>query len=222
MNNYLRILWKKMAVASIGLFFAAFGIYLTIQANIGVAPWDTFTIGLSKTMGIQYGNASIMISLLLVAIDIAMREQIGIGMFLDAILVGKFIDLFQWLCLVPQQTKFPFSLLTMVAGMVIIGCSQASYMKAGLGCGPRDTLLVGLKRKCKKIPIGMVSVMIYATVTFFGWLLGGPIGVGTLLCAFLQGPIMQADFSLMHFDATAIRHQNILESWKALSKDVKY
>ena len=216
MNQTGKDILKHAVLAAAGLFLFAFGVYLTIQANIGVAPWDAFNLGLSATFGVTYGTASIIVSLLIVAIDLMLREQIGIGMLLDAILVGKFVDLLNWLDLVPLQEKLPFSILVMTVGMFIMGFSQYLYMKAALGCGPRDTLLVGLKRRTAKIPIGIISVCLLAAVTLVGWLLGGPIGIGTLICAFLEGPIMQLDFRIVKFDPTGIAHQDIITSLRIL------
>lgn len=216
MNRTRKSVLLNTSLAAAGLFFFAFGVYLTIQADIGVAPWDVFNLGLSNTFGITYGNASIAVSLIIVVIDVLIREKIGIGMLLDAILVGKFVDLFNFFDLVPKQGRLLMSLLVMCAGMIIMGFSQVMYMKAALGCGPRDSLLVGLKRRTDKIPIGIISVAIMATVTLAGWLLGGPVGTGTLICAALEGPIMQLDFRIAGFDATAVRHQNIIQSMKIL------
>lgn len=216
MNKTAKDILENTFTASFGLFLFAFGVYLTIQANIGVAPWDAFSLGLSSTFGILYGTASISISLIIVAIDIALKEKIGIGMLLDAILVGKFVDLFNWLNLVPAQENKFFGLLIMVVGLFVMGYSQYYYMKAALGCGPRDSLLVGLKRRSEKLPIGVISVMMLAAVTFIGWLLGGPIGLGTLICAFVQGPVMQLVFKLVRFDPTTVTHQNLLESVRVI------
>ncbi|MCQ2461799.1 MAG: hypothetical protein MJ177_00150 [Clostridia bacterium] len=205
---------KNSLLAAFGLFLFAFGVYLTIQADIGVAPWDAFNLGLSSTFGIKYGTASIIVSFVIVVIDVLLKEQIGIGMFLDAVLVGKSVDFFSWTGLVSKQEKLVFSLPVMAAGIIIMGFSQFLYMKASLGCGPRDTLLVGLKRRAKKIPIGLISVCILAIVTLAGYLLGGSIGIGTVICALLTGPVMQLDFKIVKFDPTVLKHQNIIESFK--------
>jgi uncharacterized membrane protein YczE len=69
-----------------------------------------------------------------------------------------------------------------------------------------------------KIPIGLISVVILAVVTFAGWRLGGPIGIGTLICAFLTGPIMQLDFRLVRFEPTDVHHQNLMESFRVTTK----
>ena len=219
-NTTIRSILCNMILAAFGLVLFGFGIYLTIQANIGVAPWDAFNLGLSKTFGIKYGTASIAVSLLILCMDIALKEKIGIGMFLDAFIVGKSVDLFNVLQIVPLQSSLPLSLLILLAGLVIMGFSQYLYMKAALGCGPRDTLLVGLSRKITKIPIGIISLCILATVTLIGWLLGGSIGVGTLISAGLEGLIMQWEFKLLRFVPTDVQHQNIIQSAKVVSRRI--
>jgi uncharacterized membrane protein YczE len=85
-------------------------------------------------------------------------------------------------------------------------------MVASLGCGPRDTLMVGLAKRVKRVPIGVVSIAILSTATLIGGLLGGPVGIGTVLCAFGAGPVMQFAFHTVRFDATGIRHQRLRDS----------
>ena len=74
--------------------------------------------------------------------------------------------------------------------------------------------MVGLAKRMKRVPIGVVSIALLSTATLIGWLLGGPVGVGTLICAFGAGPIMQLAFTTVRFDATGIRHQRLKESMK--------
>ena len=204
-------------IAAVALFINGFGIYLTVQANIGAAPWDVLSLGLSKSLNILYGTASIAISVTILIIDILLKEPIGLAMFIDAIVVGKSVDFFNYTNLVPKGNNMAAGILMLFAGLVIIGYTQFLYMKAALGCGPRDTLLVGLKKRLKRIPIGVVSIALLSTATLIGYLLGGPVGIGTLLCAFCQGPIMQMAFKSLSFDATVIKHQSIPESIKVLS-----
>lgn len=208
-----RILFSAL-IAAVSLFVNGLGVYLTIHADIGAAPWDVLNLGLSKTLHIIYGSASIAVSLTILIIDILLKENIGIAMFIDAVTVGKAVDFFEWLDIVPVPKTLVGSIVMILIGLVIIGYTQMLYMKAALGCGPRDTLLVGLTRRVPKIPIGAVSIALLSTATLVGWLLGGPVGIGTILCAFASGPIMQAAFMSVKFDATGIRHQKIHESVK--------
>jgi uncharacterized membrane protein YczE len=203
-------------IAAISLFFNGLGIYLIIKAGIGVAPWDVFNLGLSKTFGILYGTASITVAVIILIIDILMKEPIGLAMLIDSVVVGKAVDFFNYINLVHESDNLIISIIMLFGGLVIMGYTQLFYMKASLGCGPRDTLLVGLKKRISKVPIGIVSMGLLCTVTFVGFLLGGPIGIGTVLCAVFQGPIMQAAFKSFSFDATRIEHQSIPDSIRVL------
>lgn len=211
-NASPRAILLNMLIAAAALFVNGFGIYLAIQANIGVGPWDVLSIGVSKTLGILYGTASVAISFAILAVDVLLREPIGLAMFIDAVVVGKTVDFFNRLDLVQPCISLRAGIPMMLLGLVILAYTQFFYMSAALGCGPRDTLLVGLAKRFKRVPIGAVSIALLSVVTLAGWLLGGPVGVGTLIFAFCMGPIMQFAFRTVRFDATTIRHQHLLES----------
>jgi len=207
----------NMLMAAVSLFVNGFGIYLTIQANIGAAPWDVLNLGVSKTFGILYGNASVLISLSILLIDILMGEPIGIAMFIDAVVVGKSVDFFNWIHAVPPCRSLLGGIPMMLLGLVILAYTQFGYMAASLGCGPRDTLLVGLAKRLKRLPIGLTSIALLSAATLIGWLLGGPVGIGTLICAFCSGPIMQLAFTSVRFDATRVRHQRLRDSLRVFA-----
>lgn len=215
-NRTAGAIFLNMLIAAVSLFVNGFGIYLTIQANIGAAPWDVLSLGLSKTLGILYGSASIAVSLTILLIDVLLREPIGIAMFIDAVVVGKSVDFFNWLHPVAPCQSLRSAIPVMIVGLFIIAYTQYTYMVASLGCGPRDTLLVGLARRAPRVPIGAMSIALLSTATLLGWLLGGPVGLGTLICAFGAGPIMQFAFRTVDFDATGIRHQNLRDSLRVL------
>ena len=202
----------NILLAAVSLFVNGFGIYLTIQANLGAAPWDVLNLGFSKALGILYGTASVTVSLTILGIDVLLKEPIGIAMFIDAVVVGKSVDFFNWLGVVPPCASPLTGIPVMLVGLVILAYTQYTYMLAALGCGPRDTLLVGLAKRLRRVPIGAVSIGLLGSATLIGWLLGGPVGVGTLICAFASGPIMQFAFRTVRFDATAVRHQRLRES----------
>ena len=203
----------NMLIAAISLFVNGFGIYLTIRANIGAAPWDVLNLGLSQSLGIKYGTASIAVSVSILIIDILLREPIGIAMFIDAFVVGNAVDFFNWLDPVPLCGSPLTGIPVMTAGLIILAYTQFTYMSASLGCGPRDTLLVGLAKRLKKVPIGVVSILLLGSATLAGWLLGGPVGIGTLICAFGAGPVMQFAFRTVRFDATKIKHQRLRDTF---------
>lgn len=211
-------LLKKSLLATIGLMCFGAGDYLTIQANIGVAPWDTLNLGLSETFGILYGTASIGVSLTLIVIDLLLKEHIGIGTILDAIVVGKTVDLLNWLDLVPKQENIWISIPMMFIGFFIMGLSQVIYMKAGLACGPRDSFMIAIGKRLNRIPIGAVNIMILIVVLAAGWQLGGPIGIGTVLAAFGIGIMMQLAFNITKFEPKSVVHENILQSFARIKQ----
>ena len=172
-NRSVRSILLNMLLAAVSLFFNGFGVYLTIQANIGAGPWDVLNLGIAKTFGILYGSASIAVSLTILVIDILLKEPIGIAMFIDAVVVGKAVDFFNYIDAVPARTSLWAGVPVMLMGLVIMAYTQYTYMIASLGCGPRDTLLVGLAKRVKRIPIGAVSIALLSTATLIGWLLGG-------------------------------------------------
>ena len=137
-------------------------------------------------------------------------------MIIDAFVVGKAVDLFNKINLVPKATSYATGIPMMIIGLIIMAYTCYAYMSASLGCGPRDTLLVGLTKRAKKLPIGAVLVILLSTATLVGWLLGGPVGIGTIICAFGTGPIVQIAFHTVKFDATRIKHQRILDSLKVI------
>lgn len=215
-TEIIKNLLLKALIAALGLFSFGFGLYLTIQANIGVGPWDVFTIGLAQTVGVSYGTASIGIGLVLLVVDLLLKEPIGFGMLLDAFIVGKTVDLFNWLELIPPMSSLWAGLALMLPGLVIMGFSQYLYMIAAIGCGPKDTLLIALKKRLSKVPIGLISVAELAVVTVAGWYLGGPLGVGTLVCAFCTGPIMQFAFRVVRFRPESVHHEDIPATLRTL------
>ena len=217
-NQSLGSILANSLLAAFGLFGFGVGVYLTIQANIGVAPWDTFYLGINRVTGIQYGTISIIVSFFVICLDLLLKERIGIGMLLDAVIVGKTVDLMNWLDLVPAQQNIVIGVILMLVGLFIMGFSQFLYMKAALCCGPRDTLLVAMNKRFKNVSAGTVWTCILITVFIMGWLLGGPVGVGTIIAVCLQGPLMQLAFNMMKFKPTEVNHQDLIQSMKVIFK----
>lgn len=207
--------------AALGLAFFGVGIYFTIQANIGVAPWDCFYLGIEKATGIKYGNISVCASLIIITIDVILKERIGIGTLTDAIVVGKTVDLCNALNLVSEQTSMWTGIAFMLIGLLINGVGQYIYMQSALCCGPRDGLLLALSKRMPKVPIGAVGVMINGAVLLLGWILGGPIGIGTILGVLLMTPIMQMVFQVMHFEPKAVIHQDLIQSSRVILSSLR-
>lgn len=206
-KEYKSALWYRIIRACFGLVGYAFGVLLTINANVGVAPWDVFALGLVKQLNITLGQATIAISIVVVIIDILIRERIGIGTILDAIIVGTTMDIIDKANIIPViENNLLISLLMITVGLFLMAIFQYFYMSAALSCGPRDSLLVGLGRLLPKVPIGMVLIGLEAIVLAIGWVLGGPVGIGTLFCVVFVGLIMQLVFNIIKFEPRNVVH----------------
>lgn len=202
-----------------GLFFYGFGVYATIRANIGVGPLDTLKIGLADTLGLRYGIVSISVSFIMILIDFLLKENIGFGTFFDAIIVGKTVDLFNRINLIPNDLNYFVRIIIMLIGLTIMGFAQVLYMNSAIGCGPKDSLMLALGRRLKHIPIGAVNGLIALIAITLGALLRGPIGIGTIIYMVSEGALMQFAFKLTSFNATIIVHQNLVESIRMLKSE---
>ena len=144
-------------------------------------------------------------------IDLAMGEKVGLGTVIDALLTGNFVQLFNDLNPLPANESLVAGLVIMVCGFAVMAVGMKLYMEAGLGCGPRDALLVGLGRRLPHIPIGVVEIGLWSTVTLAGWLLGGPVGLGTLVAALGAGAVMQVVYDLIGFEPRDVTHRGLNE-----------
>ena len=207
---------KRTFIAAFGLVVFAFGVYLQLQADIGQAPWNALNQGLSMHLPISYGTACNLVGCCIVLLDIALREPVGIGMLLDATVIGWATDTFIALELVPGPESLPMQIICHFAGMIVLCIGQLIYMKAALGCGPRDAMMIALGKRITKISVGTVNMGIFVLVLGAAYLLDAPIGIGTLLAVALLGPIMDLVFKLAHFDARGVVHENLLQTVKAV------
>ena len=203
---------KEILKSALGLFIFAIGVYLTIQANIGLAPWDCLSMGVSAKVGYSYGIVHTVISIIILIIDILLKEKIGYGTILDALLVGNYVDWIGYLKLVPVSDNVAVSCAMVVIGLLIMGYGQYFYMAAAQGCGPRDSLLIALGKRFPRTPIGVVQTFMVGIALLIGWLLGGPVGIGTIISVFGMGSALQLVCKIMHFEPRDVVHKNVLET----------
>ncbi len=195
-----------------GLFLFALGISLSIQANVGLSPWDAFSMGVAYKTGISFGNIIVISGLVIILADYILKEKIGFGTILNAILIGKFVDLIQSTAIIPLMTNFYLGIIMILAGQLVISIGSFYYIGASLGCGPRDALMVALGKRMPRVPIGVIRGMIEGTVLLIGWLLGAKIGLGTVISAFGIGFILQFTFRFLRFDVKNIQHESVLDT----------
>ena len=190
----------RLAKLMVGLFIYGLGIACMVDAKIGIAPWDVLAQGISVRSGVSYGIASIVVSVLVLLTWIPLKVKPGIGSVLNAICIGLFTDL--WLPLVPKQTEFLPGILQFTIGMVIVAFATGLYISSNLGMGPRDGLIMGSVRKFGR-PVWQIRTFYESIVLTVGWLLGGQVGLGTVMFAFGIGYLMQT--SLRFFKAEGNR-----------------
>ena len=205
--------WLQIAA---GLLVFAFGVHLTIYANIGLAPWDCLGMGIARHTPLNYGLSMTTIAVIVLCVDLLLKERIGFGTIIDALLTGNFVQMYNDLNPLPENRSLPLGVGLMLVGFVFMALGMWIYMKAAHGCGPRDALLVGLGKRMPKLPIGVVEILLWAAVTLVGWLLGGPVGIGTLLATFGAGAVRQLVYNVIHFEPRDIVHRSVIEITREL------
>nr|WP_198159992.1 YitT family protein [Brevibacillus parabrevis] len=181
----------RYAMFVLGLFIGAFGCVLAIKANLGVAPWDTFHIGLQKTFGLTIGIWSQIVGVVVILSSyLVAKIKPTFGMFLNMICFGSFLDLILWLNIVPEFESLWLRLLVFLLGVVVMTIGIGMYLSPRLGAGPRDSFMLAMNERLGW-SIQKVRLMIEVTVLIAGAALGGPVSIGTVLIAVLTGPMIQ-------------------------------
>ncbi|MFL5964602.1 MAG: YczE/YyaS/YitT family protein [Gaiellaceae bacterium] len=181
-----------------GLFLCAVGIISFLEARLGLPPWDVLHQGIARHTPLSFGAANQVVGLIVIALAWALGARVWIGTIANAVLIGFFIILLQPLHAVHELSEWPLlpRLALLGAGLACFGVGTAFYIGANLGAGPRDSLmLVGSRRS--GIRIGAMRAIIEIAVLLLGFLLGGTVGLGTLVFAALIGPSVEGSFWLV-------------------------
>jgi uncharacterized membrane protein YczE len=158
---------------------------MLLLAGLGVDPWDVLHQGLSRRLGLGVGTWAIIVSVFVMLFWIPLRQRPGFGTLNNLILVGVTIDVI--LATVPPVRGLPARVAVMCGGVLLNGIATGAYIGAGLGPGPRDGLMIGLASRGYSIRV--VRTCIELMVLLTGWLLGGTVGIGTVVYALGIGPI---------------------------------
>ena len=201
----------------IGLFLYALGIVCTINAQLGLSPWDVFHQGASNLSGITMGQASILTGLLIVILDWVLGEKVGIGTICNMLFIGLFMDLLMLNHLVPTFDNIIMRVIIMFFGMFIIGIASYFYIGAGLGSGPRDGLMLALTKKTNK-SVRFIRNCIEFVVLVAGYFLGGTVGLGTVIMVFGGGYFVQFAFKIFKFDVKKVNHV-FIDDYARIIKD---
>ncbi len=181
-------LTRRLGQLAIGLVLYGLTLAMIIRAALGNAPWDVLHQGMAKHLPISIGTAVIAMSMLVLLLWIPIREIPGLGTIANSLLVGLSADFF--LAVIEEPSAWSARVALMVGGVVLNGVATALYIGSQFGPGPRDGLMTGLHRRTG-VSIRVVRTGLEVTVVVFGFLLGGVVGVGTLLYTLAIGPLVQ-------------------------------
>ena len=182
------MLMRRLIQLHLGLCLFGFALALMVRATLGLDPWNVFQQGLTGLTGLTLGQVSIAIGILVMLAWIPLRQKPGYGTIANIFVIGLVID--ASLAVLPVFEGLGLRTAMLVSGVVLNAVGTAAYIGAGMGPGPRDGLMTGLHQRLGwSIRVSRLSIE--ATVLAAGWLLGGVVGVGTVLYAVAMGPLVQ-------------------------------
>jgi uncharacterized membrane protein YczE len=188
----------RLGVLVAGLFVFAAGIVALLESGLGLSPWDVLHQGLAEHTPLSFGEANIVVSVVVLAVAWLLGARIGIGTLANAVLVGSFVVLLSSLQPVAALADEPLAVRAglLVAGLVLMGAGTGVYLGADLGAGPRDSLMVvGAYRT--RLRIGLVRATLEFSALVVGFALGGTVGIGTVAFAVAIGPSVELSFWLL-------------------------
>jgi uncharacterized membrane protein YczE len=182
-------------VLMFGLAIFALSVVLQVRANLGLGPWDIFHVGLAQVSSLTLGQVSILTGVAVVGVSyVIARVKPGLATVANMLFIGLFIDMMY--DSVPSMTDFPWKVVMFVSGMVLMGIATAVYIGAGLGAGPRDSLMLGLHRATGR-SVRVARTIVEGSVFVIGFVLCGKFGLGTILFVAGIGPIVQFFMTLL-------------------------
>lgn len=192
------IRWKTfpLDLLRIQVGFTLYGLAITlmIRGNIGTSAWPVLEVALSRILGISVGTMSVLTGFVVLSGALILRERIGWGTLGNILSIGPWEDF--WLArITPVTDNLPLQIAMLLGSIAMIGLASAIYIGVDAGAGPRDSLMLAIKRTTG-MSIRVARGMIEVTVVTIGWLLGGPAGIGTLVYALLVGPAIQFGFKI--------------------------
>ncbi|HKQ00665.1 MAG TPA: hypothetical protein VJ735_10085 [Actinomycetes bacterium] len=178
---------RRLAQLYAGLVLYGVSMALMVRSSLGVMPWDVLHQGLSRRLGWSLGTVTIVVGALVLLAWIPLRERPGLGTLSNVVVVGLAVDAV--LTVLPAPGGLPGRAGFAAAGILLNGVATAAYIGVRLGPGPRDGLMTGLVRRTGG-PLGPIRTAIEVVVVLTGWLLGGTLGVVTVLYALSIGPLV--------------------------------
>ena len=183
-----------MIMLVIGLFLFGLGEAIIIGSGSGVSPWTVLAQGISTRSDLSIGMATFFISIAILIFWIPLKQVPGIGTILNAIIIASAIDL--TLPYLPQPNDITFKIIQACFGILVVGLGSGIYLCSNLGPGPRDGLMIGLQKQTNT-SLPAIRTIIELSAVISGWLLGGVVGVGTILFVFGIGPCVGIGLTLV-------------------------
>ena len=185
---------KTMIMLIIGLFLFGLGEAIIIGSGSGVSPWTVLAQGISTRSDLSIGMATFFISIAILIFWIPLKQVPGIGTILNAIIIASAIDL--TLPYLPQPDDITFKIIQACFGILVVGLGSGIYLCSNLGPGPRDGLMIGLQKQTNT-SLPAIRTIIELSAVISGWLLGGVVGIGTILFVFGIGPCVGIGLTLV-------------------------
>ena len=178
-----------------GLITFSYGITIALKMQyLGVHPWDVLNVALYEKVGLTIGSWAIIISIFLICVSLVLdKSYVKLGTFLNAILVGAFVDLFLLIDFLPNASHTWTDYLIMIIGIITMGFGGGLYNSAEIGAGPRDGFMLSISDKLGK-SVGLVRIVVETIVLLIGLLLGGPVFLFTFIFTFVQSPVFAYTF----------------------------
>ena len=174
----------------VGMMVLSLGISMTIKGQrLGIGPWDVLHVGLNENFGLTIGTWGIITGfMIIIGTAAVLKEWPKIGTWINMVFIGVFIDIFNWL--LPEFQSLGAQSLIFILGVIVMGYGVGIYVSPNIGAGPRDGLMLVFVEKMG-MSLKKARTIIEVSVAVLGWILGGPVGVGTVLIAFLLGQFVQ-------------------------------
>jgi uncharacterized membrane protein YczE len=179
---------RRLTQLMVGLVLYGVSMAMLIRSTLGLDPWDVLHDGITRRTGLSFGTVVIVVGVLVLLLWIPLRQWPGLGTVANAVVIGLATD--ASLAVMSQPSGLTVQLALLVGGVVVNGLASALYIGSQFGAGPRDGLMTGLVRRTGR-SVRLVRTSLEVTVLATGWLLGGAVGLGTVLYALAIGPLVQ-------------------------------
>ncbi|MFB8002002.1 YitT family protein [Nocardia sp. NPDC056000] len=181
------MLLRRLVALYVGLWLYGWSMAVMLRAALGLDPWDVFHQGVAGNVPVSFGTVVAITGAVVLLAWVPLRQKPGLGTVSNVVVISIAVDV--GLNVMPDIDGLPLRIAAMVAAVLLNAVASVLYIGAGMGPGPRDGLMTGLVRRTGR-PVWMVRTSLEVTVLAIGWMLGGSVGIGTLVYAFGIGPLI--------------------------------